>query len=286
MNIALTGASGFIGSALTSSLTKAGHTVHPLGRDCFNPGGRKNLEQTLSHCEAIINLAGAPINHRWTSAYKKQLFDSRINVTRTLVQAVNSLEVKPATLISASAVGYYPDSGCFDESRQCKGHGLLADLCEAWEMEARQVSADTRLAITRFGVVLSPHGGAFPKMTLPWKFKTSVTAGPGSQILSWIDLNDLTKAMEWVLNNTEMSDIIHFTAPRPVSHDEFSHAVSRRFPTRLHLTIPAPVLALLLGESAHVLTSGQCVLPGKLIQAGFTFLSPDMDAFLESVPTL
>lgn len=131
MNIAISGASGFIGKHLTEYLTEAGHRVVPLGRPMFREGTSGHLIQALSHCDVIINLAGAPISKRWTPEYKKELYDSRIKVTHCIIRAMDAVKTKPRLMISASAVGYYPEEGTFDEYTNTRGSGFLAEplLC-------------------------------------------------------------------------------------------------------------------------------------------------------------
>ena len=167
MNIAISGASGFIGRHLTAFLTEQGHRVVPLGRPMFREGTLGYLVQALSHCDVVINLAGAPISRRWTPEYKRELYDSRINVTHRIIRALGAVRRKPQLMISASAVGYYPLEGTFDEYTNTRGSGFLADLCYAWEKEAKRCPPEMRLVIARFGVVLSPDGGAMI-FAAPW----------------------------------------------------------------------------------------------------------------------
>lgn len=133
MNIAISGASGFIGKHLTEYLTEAGHRVVPLGRPMFREGTSGHLIQALSHCDVIINLAGAPISKRWTPEYKKELYDSRIKVTHCIIRAMDAVKTKPRLMISASAVGYYPEEGTFDEYTNTRGSGFLAELVSMGE---------------------------------------------------------------------------------------------------------------------------------------------------------
>ena len=184
MNIAMTGATGYIGKHLSSYLTeKGGHRVIPLGRSMFREGMSGLLIQTLAHCDVVINLAGAPINKRWTPEYKQELFNSRIVVTHRIVRALNAVKTKPKLMISASAVGYYPPEVEADEYTRTRGEGFLSDLCYAWEKEAKRCPEPTRLVITRFGVVLSPDGGAMQQMLRPLQATKVATAiGPGTPV--------------------------------------------------------------------------------------------------------
>lgn len=167
MKIAISGATGFIGTHLTAYLTGLGHRAVPLGRPAFR--SQESLAAALAGCGAVVNLAGAPIDRRWSDAYKKQLYDSRIGTTRKLVAAINEMNPAPKVFVSASAVGYYPDQGCYDEYTAVKGTGFLSDLCESWEREASRVVPGIRLAVARFGVVLAPDEGVFAKMAFPFR---------------------------------------------------------------------------------------------------------------------
>ena len=166
MKIAISGATGFIGTHLTRYLSGQGHEVTGLGRKWFGRGNADHLAKLMEGMDVVINLAGAPVNHRWTTAYKQELYDSRIIPTRMLVDAINRTD-RVRLFISASAVGYYPSRGCYDEYSHVKSDGFLAGLCRAWEAEAGLIRKSARLIITRFGVVLSPEGGAFLQLIRP-----------------------------------------------------------------------------------------------------------------------
>ena len=167
MNIAISGASGFIGKHLTEYLTEAGHRVIPLGRPMFREGTSGHLIQALSHCDVIINLAGAPISKRWTPEYKKELYDSRIKVTHCIIRAMDAVKTKPRLMISASAVGYYPEEGTFDEYTNTRGSGFLAELCHAWEKEARRCPSQTRLVSPASALCCHPMAGRWNKCFVP-----------------------------------------------------------------------------------------------------------------------
>ena len=233
MNIAMTGATGYIGKHLSSYLTeKGGHRVIPLGRSMFREGMSGLLIQTLAHCDVVINLAGAPINKRWTPEYKQELFNSRIVVTHRIVRALNAVKTKPKLMISASAVGYYPPEVEADEYTRTRGEGFLSDLCYAWEKEAKRCPEPTRLVITRFGVVLSPDGGAMQQMLRPLQATKVATAiGPGTQSFLWIALHDLCRAMEflsgmrrrkvcsiWLPRNRSRNTILLTKWVKPIRH--------------------------------------------------------------------
>lgn len=276
MNIAISGATGFIGTYLSAYFIRKGHQVTPLKREVFQDD--KILMQTVKPCEIVVNLAGAPINYRWNNAYKKELYESRVLTTRKIVHALNTLG-KPRTLISASAIGYYPDKECHDEYSALRGSGFLADLCYEWEREAHQVSPDIQLAVTRFGIVLSPEGGAFKQMIRPVKAGIAAILGDSANYFSWIDIKDLARAMEFIINN-KLSGTFNLTAPQKLTQQEFAKQIAAHYHTHITIQIPEIVFRLLYGEGAGALTQGHCVYPKRLTDSGFQFASPDIEQFL------
>lgn len=280
MKIAISGASGFVGTHLSAYLQQCGHDIVPLSREDLAAGAPVRLGELVATCDAVINLAGAPIDHRWTARYKEELFASRIDTTRRLVEAVDaSSTVK--TFISTSAVGYYPSVGCYDEQDDQPGTGLLSHLCTLWEAEARKVR--TRCVITRFGVVLSDAGGAFPRMARPAKMGVAVVAGSGAQSFSWIALEDLLRAQEFLLSHPSLDGTFNLVAPEKQTMREFIAAVAARYKSHLTVRIPSWLFRVAMGEASGVLLDGQCVIPHRLEQAGFHFARPSVDDFLRQI---
>ena len=283
MQIAISGATGFIGKPLSQYLEEQGHTVLPLERNMFRDDNADWLAGTVQASDVVINLAGAPIDHRWSKAYKRELYTSRVLTTRKLVDAINA-GGQTRLLISASAVGYYDTSSCYDEYDARKGDGFLADLCEAWEREVRRVRPGVRLAITRFGVVLAPLGGAFEKMTAPARRGVAAQIGSGAQPFAWIDREDLIRAMALIIDRESLHGVFNFVAPQPLTQRQFTVAVARHYGAKIIFPVPKLMFRVLFGESAQVLVNGQCVAPERLLEAGFRFRSPDIGAFLGSLP--
>lgn len=280
MNIAISGATGFIGTYLSAYLTEKGYNIIPLKRvDFQNDSG---LAKIISECEVIINMAGAPINHRWTTAWKKELYESRILTTRKIVNAINASGT-PHTLISASAIGYYSSRECYDEHSAQRGSSFLADLSFEWEHEAHRVSGNTRLIITRFGIVLSPEGGAFPQITAPVKAGITAILGSSSTPFSWISLHDLARAMEFLIKDESLKGIFNFTAPEKLTQKTLAYWLAKHYKTRLTIRIPKFAFQLLYGEASEFLTQGQCVYPRRLIENGFQFTAPDIQKFLSGI---
>lgn len=282
MNIAISGASGYIGKHLTDFLTKQGHSVVPLGRSMFREGMLGHLVQTLTHCDVVINLAGAPINKRWTPEYKHELYESRVLVTQRIVRALTTVRQKPRLLISASAVGYYPESNTYDEYSNIRGEGFLSDLCHAWEKEARHCPAETRLVITRFGVVLSADGGAMQKMLRPLQLtKVAAAVGPGNQSFPWIDIHDLCRAMEFIITQEELRGVVNLVAPQQITQLTFVSAMKKAYGALITVVVPAFLFRMMYGEAASFLTTGQQVRPTRLLENGFKFSVPTIETLFK-----
>lgn len=283
MEIAISGASGFVGSHLIEMFTIKGYTVIPLGRELFQDGVQSKLCEVLNRCDVVINLAGAPINHRWSKEYKQEMYESRIGVTKKLVSAINSLKKKPLIMISTSAVGYYPSMGCFDEYNSQAGDGFLSKLCVDWERESQKLSQEVRLVNTRFGVILAAQGGSFSRMIKPASMGVATIIGNGKQPLSWIDLDDHGRAIEFIIDHPEISGAVNLVAPSLLDNREFTKAIAKHFKSIITLRIPAMVFKLFMGESAQFITEGQCVKPTKLLNAGFVFRSNTIGEFLKTI---
>lgn len=280
MKIAISGATGFIGTHLSGYLTDKGHRIVPLKRELFNREHFSQLRDIISSSDTVINLAGAPINRRWTQAYKQILLESRLSTTASLVDAINTSPTPPRLFISASASGYYPSTGCYDEYDTPQTTGFLSELCRQWEAEARKVIPEVRLAITRFGIVLSPDGGAFKQLKQITKIKLATIIGPGSQPFTWIDLQDLLRAMAMIIESPNLSGTFNLVAPQKITNAQFTRELAHSTHTLLTLKIPSPFFRLLYGEGATFLTQGQCISPKRLVEAGFQFHSDNIQEFL------
>lgn len=287
MIIAISGATGYIGTALSRYLTMQGNKIMPLWRSLFDNENNAKLIDIISCSDVVINLAGASINRRWNKKNREEIFSSRVKTTAILVDAIRSASPKPKLLISASAVGYYGDNGIYDEYDGEKGSGFLSRLCEAWEQEPEKVPALLRVAITRFGVVLSPYGGAMARMLMPVKmFKVAAGVGPGTQPFPWISLTDLCRAMQFLIENNSLDGVFNFVSPQIVTHSEFVKKMGKSYGAFFSINMPETVIKLIMGESASVLTSGQRVIPRRLQDAGFAFENPTIDTFFEKPDSL
>ncbi len=279
--VALCGATGFIGSHLRDRFNAADYHVIPLDRTLFTDAAADRLAALLAGCDTVINVAGATIDHRWGEAYKRRLFESRIGTTRRLVAAMERSD-SVRCWICASAVGYYPSEGCFDDTADAApGGDFLAGLCRQWEAEAHKAPARIRTTVTRFGVVLDGYGGAFGRLSLPAKLGVAVVPGNGSQPFTWIDIEDLCRAMTLLIESPELAGTFNFVAPQHLSMEEAVSLVRRHYKAWFQLHVPAPLLRLWRGEAADLLLKGQCVRPLRLLDAGFEFHTPELQLFLQ-----
>ena len=282
MRIAISGNSGFIGRHLTEFLSAGGNVVVPLKHSMFLSRSDEKLRQALAGCNVVINLAGATINQRWTRKAKRKILNSRIHTTRRLVSIINEMEVKPEVFISASAVGVYPDKGIYSESSTSEGTGFLADVCIRWEDEAQKLSRDIRLVIARFGVVLAKDGGALPKMLLPFRFFVGGKIASGKQGFSWIHIEDVLHAIQFIIDHKDLSGVVNLVAPQPLTNRAFTKATAEVMHRPAWLTIPRKVFQYVYGEGAEVITKGQQAYPARLLSAGYIFRYSDIRLALHS----
>jgi len=275
--IALSGSTGFIGKRLSEFLLAKGWNVIPLVRQDFEAPA-SNLSKKIEGADVIINLAGAPIIKRWTSGYKKVLYDSRIEVTNKLVKACEELTVMPDVFISTSAIGIYADHGHHTENNFVKADNFLGNLASQWEHEAMKAEKlGIRTIIFRFGVVLGKHGGALKQMLLPFKLGLGGHIGDGKQHFSWIHIEDLVQAYVAALSSSSFEGVYNLTTPNPTTNNGLTKALGKALHRPTFFPVPRLALKLHFGEGATVLTGGQHVVPKRLMQEGFTFKFPTVD---------
>lgn len=274
MNFVISGASGFIGGALSKRIADMGGRVVPLERSDFFPENESALVAKLSGADVVVNLAGANLNARWTPQYKREILLSRVETTRRIVSAVNLLDCKPSLFVSTSAVGIYPSAGCFRDSSPTRGDGFLSYVCSKWEGEALKVSPEVRLVITRLAPVLSKTGGVFPLMHKVFDKGLGARIGNGRQYFSWIMLEDLLRIYCWIFSNDKVSGHINCVAPEITDNRTFSRQLFKETDAPFLWVVPKFALKLALGERAVLFTEGQCALPYLLEENGFRFLYP------------
>jgi len=270
MKVALTGASGFVGTALQGHFKDTIY-IH-RGDD------EEMILQKLEGVDVVINLAGAPIIKRWSDPYKKVLQESRINTTATLVRAINRSDVKH--FISTSATGIYPDDKSCDESCTDVAGDFLGLLAYEWEAEALKCNKPT--TILRFGVILGKDGGALAQMITPFKLGVGGIIGNGKMMTSWIHMDDLMGIYKYVIDK-HLTGIFNATAPNPVSNYTFTKALGKALHRPTILPIPEFALRIMYGEAASVLTGSKEVYPRKILDAGYTFIYSNIEDALSQI---
>jgi uncharacterized protein len=295
MRILISGASGLVGAALTKAFRTEGSTVAhlvrpggaaPDGGIRWDPATGSVDASAMEGADVVVNLNGASIaGGRWTPARKAILRASRVDATRTLVDALARLRQKPRVLVSSSAVGYYGDRGgeILTESSGA-GTGFLAELARDWEAEAMRAEASgIRTVLARFGVILSAEGGALPRMVTPFKLGVGGRFGSGKQWMPWIALEDATRAIRFVIANADMSGPVNVAAPNPVENAAFTRTLAHVLHRPAIFPAPAFALRLALGEMADMLLASQRAHPEKLLAAGYTFRFDTLDTALKAI---
>ena len=296
LDVAVSGASGLVGAALVPFLTTGGHRVRRLVRArpqpdsdtiVWDPQAGTIDTAALAGVSAVVHLAGESVaGGRWTDARKARIRDSRTRGTRLLCETLASLSPRPATLVSASAIGYYGDRGAEQlDEQSTSGRGFLAEVCRQWEeATAPAVAAGIRVVHLRIGVVLSPAGGALATMLPPFQVGAGGRLGAGTQYMSWISIDDLLGTILHTLRTEGLRGPVNAVAPRPMSNAEFTRGLGRVLARPTFLPVPAAVLRLALGEMAgEMLLGGACVRPARLLESGYRFRHPDLESALRHV---
>lgn len=301
LRVAITGASGLVGTAVAKRLLDRGDEVTALSRDPEKtrsrvPEGVRSekiargesaaLARILSGHDAVVNLAGEPvIGRRWNDAVRQELRDSRVEGTQTVVEAIAAAEVPPGILVNASAVGYYGHSEDAEVTENAgPGSDFLAELSVDWEAAAMQAEHHgARVALLRIGIVLSRDGGALPRMLPPFKFFVGGPIGNGRQGFPFIHIDDLAGLILHALDGDDISGPMNATAPHPVTNAEFSKALGRVISRPSWLPAPRLALRVVIGPAAAVLTNGQMAIPRRALDTGYEFRFPDVDKALHDL---
>lgn len=296
MNIALTGASGFLGSAVVRALLEKGHALSALGRSrgalppavAFYPWNAMSGvpgREALEGAQAVVHLAGEPVAQRWNAEVKRRIRNSRVIGTRNLVSALLSMESPPEVLVSASAVGIYGSRGDEALSEDSPpGSGFLAEVCKEWEAEAqRAAQAGIRVVALRIGVVLGRGGGALKAMLPVFRMGLGGPLGGGNQWMPWIHLNDITGLILHAIGTRAVNGPLNATAPSPVTNRDFTRTLGRVLRRPAFLPVPEFAIRLLYGEMASVVLASQRVLPQKAIASGYRFRFESLEEALRDV---
>lgn len=287
MRIAVTGASGLIGSALVPALRAGGHEVSTLVRRdarapdeiAWDPDAGVLDSAALEGVEAVVHLAGETIGQRWTERARLEIMSSRVEGTRLLAEALASLDSRPAALVCASGIGYYGDRG--DEElteRSGQGAGFAAEVAAVWEAAAEPArAAGIRVVQLRQGIVLARGGGALQRLLTPFRLGLGGRVGSGRQWWSWISLADVVRAYEHALAG-DLEGPVNATAPAPATNAELTKALGRALGRPTLLPLPAFAVKLAFGQMGEELLLGsQRALPERLLASGFAFTTPDLD---------
>jgi uncharacterized protein (TIGR01777 family) len=296
IHVAVSGAGGLIGSALLPHLTSRGHRVSRLVRRSAGPGeiswdpARGRLDEAdLEGVDAVVHLAGENVGARWTSARKSRIRNSRVAGTRLLSETLARLRRRPGVLVSASAIGIYGDRG--DEiltEASVPGNrdrDFLVFVTQEWEAAADPArAAGIRVVHPRFGVVLSPAGGALKKLLLPFRAGLGGRLGSGRQWMSWISIDDTIGAISQAISNPALYGPVNVTAPEPATNREFTRTLGRVLARPTLFPVPAAALRLALGEMAgSTILASTRVLPARLGETGYRFTQPTLEGALRHV---
>jgi uncharacterized protein len=297
MRVLITGATGFVGSALSRHLTNIGHDVVALTRD--PDGGRRKQpfirefhhwhpdaepsSDLLKSVDAVVNLAGESVAGRWTAGKKRRIYESRIVGTRNLVAAMRKADA-PKVLVNASAVGYYGDRG-EEELNEAAGigKGFLAEVTRDWEAEALNAAADgVRVAVMRLGIVMGREGGALKTMLPLLRLAMGGPLGSGKQWWPWVHIEDVTLAITAAIEEP-LEGVFNLTSPRPVRQRDFARALGKAVGRPAFLPVPGFVLRAVQGEFADEVLFSKRVLPDNLAARGFRFTYEDVGSALQDL---
>lgn len=292
MKILLSGSSGLIGTYCRKYFESQGHEVFRLVRAQSNRVSEIlfDIEQgyvdgaQLPQVDAVVHLAGESVAQRWTTSARQRIRDSRVKGTALLASALAALPVRPAVIISASAIGYYGDRGkeiLTEASKQ--GSGFLPEVCAEWESALSPAQeAGLRTVSLRLGLVLSADGGALARMLLPFQLGIGGAIGSGQQYMSWICIDDVAGALQLAINNKQLTGPVNLVSPYPVTNADFTQALGRVLHRPCLFPLPGTALKLLFGSAmaSEMLLSSTRVLPAKLQTAGYEFQYPHLEAAL------
>ena len=290
MKTMITGSSGLVGSSLVEFLFKKGHSIHCLKRNTLATSENfwtfnHRPEDIQSEYNTIIHLAGENVAQgRWTEKKKQDILMSRVQGTRELVNYISELKEKPSLFICASAVGYYGSRGneILDENSSL-GAGFLADVCNQWEKESQRLSElGVRVVNLRFGMIMSPRGGALHKMIPPFQARLGGTIGTGKQYISWISIRDLVKIVDFTIQKNHIAGPVNVVSPIQTTNKELTKALGKALNRPTPFTIPTFMARLVFGQMADEMLLGSSrVTPKVLLEAGYEFEDQSLDAVLQ-----
>lgn len=296
MNYLITGGTGCIGQALIKQLHTHNVNITVLSRNIEKAQMQLNSKviivgkltlDNIENADIVINLAGEPIaDKRWSQSQKDLICNSRWSITQNIVNLIKQATKKPKLFISGSAIGIYGRQGVaqINENFTDYNKEFTNTVCENWELIAEKANSPfTRVALLRTGIVLSKNHGALAKMLPPFKLGLGGKIGSGSQVMSWIHVEDMVNAILYIIENEQLSGPINMTAQNPVSNTEFTSHLSKTLNRPCIFTTPTLLLKLIFGEMSELLTYGQNVYPEKLLASGFNFKYTNVDSALNAL---
>jgi uncharacterized protein len=306
MKIAISGATGFVGSRLVERLHTEGHRILVLTRNptfaqkvfpspafpnleiiAYTPTVSGTWQDAIAGCNGVVNLAGEPIAEgRWTPERKQEILNTRKLGTQKIVEAIAKANPRPSILVNTSAIGYYgtSETASFNED-SASGNDFLSQVCQEWEQEASKVKdTNVRLVILRFGIVLG-NGGALGKMITPFKLFAGGPIGSGQQWFSWIHLDDIVGLIIQSLTKSTMEGVYNATAPQPVRMNDLSTTMGNVMNRPSWLPVPGFAIEAILGDGAKVVLEGQKVLPKRTLESGFEYQYPNLQSALTQILT-
>lgn len=270
LKISICGISGLVGSKLEKMFDSQHNEV--IGVKVRQDTDIEDIAKQINNSDILINLSGTTILAPWSDSYKKTLYSSRIDTTKKLVEAIELCKDRPKLFLSASAVGIYNSTEAHNESSENYAGDFLSDLCQSWEAEARKAEAfGVRCVQTRFGVIYAKEGGAMQKMLPPFKMGVGGKLGNGEQMVSWVHINDLLRAFEFIVKTPAIQGAVNITSPAPLSNNEQTKIMANVLHRPSFFTIPAFLVKLIFGEGSTVMLDSKEVYPTKLLENGFVF---------------
>ena len=279
--ILIAGAGGFIGSALAERLK--GQNIIGAGRQDFAMDDHSFVNK-YEPADVIINFSGTPIMKRWTPKNRRKIMESRIETTRKLGLVPTRGMKKARRFINASAIGIYSEGGEHTENSYGKGTGFMKEVIENWENEAMKImSGECSVTVLRLGVVLSRNGGVIAKLLPIFRMGMGGRIGDGQQAFSWIHMEDLLRAVEFILEDDQKDGIYNMVSPGHCKNIDFTQQLAKALNRPAFLGVPATALKWIYGKGSEVVTKGQAVLPQRLMTEGFKFKYPDIKSALREV---
>lgn len=297
MKVIVSGSSGLIGTALVAQLRSAGHSVTRLVRNSrpasaservvpWSPDRGTIEAALLEGHDAIVNLAGESLIGVWTSGKKAAIRESRVRGTTLLARTIAGLKQPPRAFVSASAIGYYGDRSASErlDEDAGKGSGFLSDVVAEWEGAAHLADGTARVVTTRFGLVLSPKGGALAAMLPIFRLGLGGRVGSGDQVWSWVALDDVVGSLLHVLTNDVLRGAVNFTAPNPVTNREFTEVLGQVLHRPTVTVAPAFAIRLVTGDMGkEMLLAGGNVVPSRLLETDYRFKFPLLEPALKAL---